>query len=119
LGPHGVPNVEAAFGLLKPGGWYFEAGWKKEQFETAPTEWAIQHGYESAEHHAWQYRRRQTAEEHTAMQTEMAHLARMAEGSKLADKAREALLNQEDGHEGDGGFLRMTHETLLIAQKPG
>jgi SAM-dependent methyltransferase len=118
LGAHGVPNVQAAFELLRPGGWYFEACWKKDRFETPPTEWAIQHGYESAEYYTWQYRRVQTVQEYTAMQTEMAHLAQMAEGNKLADKVRDTMLNQGDDHEKDGDLLKMTYESLLIAQKP-
>lgn len=109
LGPHGVPNVQASFQLLKPGGWLFEAGWKGEQYETPPTEWAIQHGFESAEHHVWQYWRGQTEQERAAMEVESKRLVSLGGPSwkETRDKVE------------DGVHLKMTHENLLIAQKPG
>ena len=70
LGAHGVPNVEAAFQLLKPGGWFFDAGWAPQAYETPKTEWTIQHGHEGAEHHVWQYGRVQTEEERAAREVE-------------------------------------------------
>lgn len=109
LGPRGVPSAQAGFELLKPGGWFFQAGWKPERHETPPTEWAIQHGYESAEHHVWQYWRVQTRPEHAAMQLERERLA--AFGDRFAEKARERPLE-------DGRVARMIEENLLIAQKP-
>ena len=107
LGPHGVPNVEASFGLLKPGGWYFEAGWEHERYETPPTEWAIQHGYESAEHHVWQYWRTQTEKERAAEEVESKRLVSL--GGPSWRETREKVE--------DGVYLKMTHENLLIAQK--
>lgn len=113
LGARGIPNVQAGFELLKPGGWYFEAAWEKEQYETPPTEWAIQHGYENAEHHVWQYHRTQTEQEHSAWQIEQERLASL--GCKSAKEVQE----QESGvRNEDGSVLKMTIENLLIAQKP-
>ena len=107
LGPHGVPNAQASFQLLKPGGWLFEAGWKRERFETPPTEWAIQHGFESAEHHVWQYWRAQTEQERAAVEVESKRLVSL--GGPSWREAREKVE--------DGVYLKMTHENLLIAQK--
>jgi hypothetical protein len=109
-----MPNVQAGFDLLKPGGWYFQAGWKPEPYETPPTEWAIQHGYQDAEHHVWQYRRMQTDQEYAAMQIEQDRLASL--GCQTVQKARE---NRAGDRPGEGGSIpRMTHENLLIAHKP-
>jgi len=115
LGPRGVPNVQAGFELLKPGGWYFGAGWEKERFETPPTEWAIQHGYESAEYHEWQYCRVQNEEEHIAWQTEQKHLLDMMESKKAIETRSGSDCNQGGGRH----ILKMTQEYVLIAQKPG
>ena len=107
LGPHGVPNAQAAFEMLKPGGWLFEAGWKRERFETPPTEWAIQHGFKSAEYHVWQYWRAQTVQERVAVEIEGERLASLGgpSGREMREKVE------------DGVYLKMTHENLLIAQK--
>jgi SAM-dependent methyltransferase len=113
LGPRGVPKVRAAFELLRPGGWYFQAGWEQRQYETPPTEWAIQHGYERAEHHVWQYRRLVTEEEHLAMQKEQARLASI-DGSRYPGNPEAEPGTGENGH-----IWRMTQESLLIARKPG
>jgi len=101
LGAHGVPNVQAAFPLLRPGGWLFEAGWKAQRYETPETDWAIQHGYAHAEHHVWQYRRAQTVEEQAA---------------RAVERERLGALGGSPGRAGEGG---MTYENLLVAQKPG
>jgi SAM-dependent methyltransferase len=119
LGASGVPNVQAAFDLLKPGGWYFWAGWEKDKFETPPTEWAIQHGYESAEFHAWQYQRTQSQEEHSAWQIEFGHLLAMAEKFKKIDTSKEASFDPVSDQVSNGGVLRMIQEHVMIAQKPG
>jgi SAM-dependent methyltransferase len=108
LGAHGVPNVEAASQLLKPGGWFFEAGWAPHRYETPQTEWAIQHGYESAEHHVWQYGRLQTEEERAARTVERERMSAL--GCTAAKVPEEAL--------GESG-LTMTYENLLVARKPG
>lgn len=112
LGPHGVPNAQAAFELLKPGGWYFDAVWEREQFETPPTEWAIQHGYGYAEHHVWRYFRLQSEEEGLAGQRAM---DLMAKGDGSVAKVEEMRVGRQVG---DEGILKMTVENLLIAQKP-
>lgn len=117
LGPHDVPNVQAGFELLKPGGWYFSAGWKNERFETSPTEWAVQHGYESAEYHEWQYRRMQHEEERIAWQYEQKYLLAMME-SKNANDTSERTRSDSDFNQVSGGYILMTHENVLIAQKP-
>jgi SAM-dependent methyltransferase len=107
LGPRGVPSVQVAFELLKPGGWLFEAGWKKERYETPPTEWAIQHGFESAEHHVWQYWRAQTEQERAAAAVEFERLVSL--GGSSSKETREKVE--------DGVYFKVTHENLLIAQK--
>jgi SAM-dependent methyltransferase len=107
LGPRGVPNTQVAFELLQPGGWLFEAGWKAEQHETPPTEWAIQHGFESAEYHVWQYWRAQSEQERAAMEVEFERLVSLIKPSRIETREKVA----------DGVRLKMTHENLLIARK--
>jgi len=116
LGRHGIPSVQASFELLKPGGWYFEAGWEQDRYETPPTEWAIQHGYESAEHHVWQYRRLQTQQEYIATQIERERLLSL--GCKSVKEAEEQETGIEHHRDKDGSVFLMTHERLLMAQKP-
>lgn len=116
LGEHGIPNVQAGYEILKPGGWYFEAGWEQTRYETPPTEWAMRHGYESAEHHEWQYWRAQTEQEQTASQVELEHLA--ARGCPTVKKTQPQTRGA-DTPPGEGGFVqKMTHEYVLIAHKP-
>jgi ubiquinone/menaquinone biosynthesis C-methylase UbiE len=116
LGAFGIPNVEAGYRLLKPGGWYYEAGWERTRHETPPTEWAIQHGFESAQEHRWQYWRTQSEEERNATQAELEHLA--TRGSQSAAEALQRSNEIRTGF-GDAGSLRvMTREYLLIARKP-
>ena len=117
LGAHGTPRVRAAFELLKPGGWYFEAGWEPTRYETPPTEWALQHGYENAEYHVWQYYRRQTEQEVVAMQVERECLISMGCESVGAVQVRESDAPNHEGQ--DGSVLNMTCERFLVAQKPG
>ena len=116
LGPHGMPNQQVAFKLLKPGGWFFYAGWEQQGYETPPTESAIQHGFDSAEHHVWQYRRMQTAQEYRAMQIELERLAALGGRPAGVTPARppETTPPQNQGMT----FLKMTHEHVLIARKP-
>ncbi len=115
LGPKGVPNVQAAHALLKPGGWYFEASWRRERFDTPPTQWATDHGFESAEHHCWRYPRLQSEEE---------RLAARIEGSRIADSAgaaasREGLASPAMSRQDVvGGILVVTDEELLVAREP-
>jgi SAM-dependent methyltransferase len=102
LGPHGIANIAAGYPLLKPGGWYFEACWDRERYEDTWTAWAIQHGFENAEHHTWQYLRTVTEEEKFARTIEQAAWP-------------------ADHKETSSGYIsnvRMTIENLLIAQKP-
>jgi SAM-dependent methyltransferase len=114
LGPHGVPNVQAGLALLKPGGWYFEAGWEPARYETPPTAWAIQHGFTNAEHHVWQYWRVQSEEEHAASQIEREHMASMEE---KPEAARFLQMPPFERRSKDGSRV-LTSENLLIAQKP-
>jgi hypothetical protein len=118
LGPHGVPNAKAAFDLLKPGGWFFEAGWAPGKHETPPTEWAIQNGYASAEHHIWQYQHKVSKEEHAATLVEERFLLSVWEEGKSAEEAREIVTKMKIQPIGDGDVEKMTQENLLIAQKP-
>lgn len=113
LGAQGIPNVQAGFELLRPGGWYFEAGWEHTRYETPPTEWAIQHGFESAQHHKWQYWRTQTEPEQRAFQIEQKHLS--AQGCLTAKNIERESANASSG---EGSVQKMTHENLLIAHKP-
>ncbi len=113
LGPHEVPNAQAAFKLLQPGGWLFEAGWEPGQFNTPPTEWALRHGYESAEHHVWQYHRIQIEQEYVAMRTELEVLVFMKGEDKPPDETK-VITN----HQGNKSFLKLTYENVLIARKP-
>jgi SAM-dependent methyltransferase len=119
LGPSGVPNVQAGFELLKPAGWYFGAGWKNVQVETPPTEWAIQHGYESAEYHEWQYRRIQHEEERIAWQYEQEYLLTMMKRKYPNDTSERTGSDSNVIQDRDGHILKMTYENVLIAQKPG
>lgn len=111
LGERGISNVEAGYKLLKPDGWYFEAGWEKKHLDTPPTEWAIQHGYSQAEHHVWQYRRLQSAEEREAWETEMNYLHSMGKNTVQQTQAH-------DVYNDDGSVWKMMVENLLIAKKP-
>jgi SAM-dependent methyltransferase len=102
LGPHGVPNVSVGYQLLKKGGWYFEAGWDRPQYEDTWTSWALKHGFESAEHHTWQYPRSMSVEEEQAWLTEQA--------AWPEDHQKMPASNADN--------VRMTVENLWIAQKP-
>ena len=116
LGAHGVPNVRAGYELLKPGGWYFEAGWEQTRHGTTPTEWAIHHGYGGAEHHVWQYWRAPTAQEVAARQLERERLA--TQGCQTVQGTQPGP-GRPGGPPGEGGSVReMVHEHLLIAHKP-
>jgi len=116
LGAHGTPNVQAGYQLLKPGGWYFEAGWERTCHPTSPTEWAIQHGYESAEAHEWQYWRNQTRAERDAARIELEHLA--AQGCPSAARIlKQGIVTRSTPGRGDEVQV-MTKEHLLVAQKP-
>jgi SAM-dependent methyltransferase len=116
LGARGVPNVQAGYEMLKLGGWYFEAGWEQVRYETPPTEWAMRHGYGSAEHHEWQYWRTQTEQEQTASQIELERLA--AQGCQTAEELQQQERKTKNGPGEDGSVQKMTHEHLLIAHKP-
>jgi len=116
LGGHGIPNVQAGYGLLRSGGWYFEAGWEPMRYEAPPTKWAMQHGYENVEHHEWRYWRTQTEEEQTAARIERAYLG--AQGCKTLQKTQPQTREVENTPGEVGSVQKMTHEYLLIAQKP-
>ena len=116
LGPHVLPNVQAGYELLKPGGWYFEAGWKPARYETPPVEWAVQNGFESAYWYEWGYRRTQTAQERRAFQFELERLA--LQGSRSAKEALEQGGVSQIGMDEAGSIQKVTYEHLLIARKP-
>jgi SAM-dependent methyltransferase len=115
LGPFGVPVVRAAFDLLKPGGWCFQAGWEPKGFDTPPTDWAIRHGYASAEHHVWQYRRMQTEREAAARRIEL--IAMAALGGESSAAALATLKARGLGRDRSGPEAVMTYEHVLIAHK--
>jgi len=113
LGAHGIPNVQTGWEILRPGGWYFEAGWAPTRYETPPTEWAMQHGFESAQHHQWQYWRTQTEPEQRAFQIEIERL--VSQGCPIVKPPHKETNNRS----GEGRPVqKMTHENLLIAHKP-
>jgi len=105
LGEHGMPNVQAAFQLLKPGGWLFKAGWELRREETPWVEGAIQIGYESADVHEWQYPRTKTREEYDASRVECERA--MAFGAPYDKLPIEPV-----------SLVSSTCENLRIAQKP-
>lgn len=109
FGRHGNSKTQAAIQWLKPGGWYFSAGWKRSVYETPPTEEAVQRGFESAQLHEWQYRRRQSAEEASATSLERQRLA--ARMGKTLDDSHQVWHS-------DGSVTDMTYEHLLMARKP-
>ncbi len=111
LGTPGTPNVKAGFRLLRPGGWYFEAGWESSRYETPPTDWAMAHGFERAEHHVWRYRRLQTAEERAAWAVEGDYLRKMGKAGVRFEREGEVV-------NGDGSMWKMTVENLLMARRP-
>ena len=108
--------MQAGFELLKPGGWYFEAGWEPKRYDSPPNEWAIQHGYTSAEHHVWQYCRMQTSREQAARKIEMSAMAAL--GSESAAAALAEVETRIEARDEAGNEMVMTYENLLIAQKP-
>jgi SAM-dependent methyltransferase len=118
LGPRGVSNMEAAFEQLKPGGWYFWAGWEPEALDTPPIKWALQHGYERAEYHEWRYRRVQSELEYAVWQIEHQRLLAMME-KRSPGAGEDKSIPVEPNPGPAGGYIRMTHENVLIAQKPG
>ena len=118
LGARGVPNVQASFELLKPGGWYFGAGWERGDLEVSPTEWALQHGYESAEYHEWRYHRVQPKDEHDAWQIEMKQLLALHERREPDAGSKSKMFDFNGDQDHDGNYAMMTVEHLLIAQKP-
>jgi SAM-dependent methyltransferase len=115
LGAHGIPNVQAGYELLRPGGWYFSAGWEQVRYETSPTEWAMRHGYESAEHHEWQYWRTQTEQERAASQIESECLE--SRGCQTVKTQLQTRKVKRDSS-AEGTIQKMTREHLLIARKP-
>jgi SAM-dependent methyltransferase len=118
LGARGVPNVQAAFEWLKPGGWYFEAGWEQERYETPPTDWALQHGYETAEHHVWHYPRLQTEEEYLAWRVEGKRIQEMMGTGVVKNDAQAVCFDAGDHRGSQQRFLKITQENVFIAQKP-
>ncbi len=105
LGENGMHNVEAAFHLLKPGGWLFKAGWDLKREDTPWTEFAFQFGYESAEVHEWRYPRLRTREEYAASQVERERaIAFGAPFTRMQDEP--------------ANLVSITSENLRIARKP-
>ena len=95
-----------ALALLKPGGWYFAAGWKEEW---CSVEDLIEYGYTNVEHHRWQYPYVYGDEEHLGLELEA---GRSPEEAKALIEERKQEQNRSDGWESLKG------EHLLIAQKP-
>jgi SAM-dependent methyltransferase len=114
LGPAGVTAAAAACRLLHPGGWFFRAGWAEPHYETPPTTWALQYGFESAEYHTWQYPRWISTEEDRARKFEQERLFSL---NPALRGNGEPIIDRPPGAPG-GGIWIMTTETLLIAQAP-
>jgi SAM-dependent methyltransferase len=114
LGPSGVPRIQAAFQLLKPGGWYFEAGWRKERYDTPPTEWATAHGFATAEYHVWRYRRLQSEEEYLAA---LIDFPRMPYEDVDRSKAAAHVRAMKERQGVAGGIPVMVDEEVLVAQR--
>lgn len=113
LGAHGTSNAEAACKLLRPGGWYYSAGWDPVRYEIPPTEWAVRHGYESAEQHEWQYWRPQTERERAAWRTEQGRVA--AQYRRAGKEPRH--WDPRTREDSDGFVQVMTREHVVIAQR--
>ena len=105
LGRDGISNIQAAFQLLKPGGWLFKAGWNVRPEDVSWTEQAIQTGYTCAEMHEWLYPRTKTAEEYAASLVENERA--IAFGAPFGKMPAEPE-----------SLVMMTWENLRIAQKP-
>jgi SAM-dependent methyltransferase len=105
LGEGGIWNVQAAFQLLRPGGWLFKAGWNLKREETPWTEAVIPIGYESAEVHEWQYPRTKTPEEYAASRVECERA--IAFGAPFDKLPVEPV-----------SLVSITCENLRIARKP-
>ena len=118
LGPRTTSNIQYAFDLLRPGGWYFQAGWKAERFDTSPTDWAIQNGYENAEHHEWRYARIASQQEVVARGVEFNGRSHLRKEKRAAIPIIELEGDRGIGVRGEKRFLINTEENLLIAQKP-
>jgi len=118
LGAHGVPNVQAAFELLKPGGWYFEAQWEKETYETPATEFVMQHGFTYVEHHAWRYSLMVSIEAHRASLLELQRLAALGGRKAQEAAARQSLADVNALAHQQQTIPRLMEENLLIARKP-
>lgn len=116
LGGHGVPNVQAGFELLKPGGWYFEAGWEQARYDTSPTDWAVEHGFDYAEEHEWQYYRIQNDTERAASEMELDRLVH--QGGHAALKTHLQTRITTEASRPDSLREVLTFEHLLIARKP-
>jgi len=114
LGPRGTPNVLTAHALLRPGGWCFEARWRRDPTLTTSTEWATQHGYAEADSYEWRYRRLRSEEEFVA-----ALVDRPRQPYEVIDLAKArahaaTLTVQENSVEGIPVWM---DESLLIARK--
>jgi hypothetical protein len=107
--------VQAGYALLRTTGWYFEAGWTPGRYETPPTEWAMQHGFENAEHHEWRYWLPQSEQERAASKIEMARLA--SQGCQKAKMPEHRIIKMQDESGEEGSVQVLTEEHLLIAQK--
>jgi SAM-dependent methyltransferase len=118
LGPSGVPNVQYGFSLLKPGGWYIEAGWNTESFETPPTAWAYENGYDYAENHEWIYTREISREEADAMQTEHKRMSQIRKHGRPGWPITEVEAASDGNPQGEKKYLKTTEENLLMARKP-
>ena len=116
--PDGTPDeCSAALRFLKPGGWYFNASTVAgERFDTPPTQWALNHGFERAEYRIWRYPR---------VVSEDAYLAGLIDTPRrpheIVDmEAARRLTSEAKRLRGkDGGIEIAQVEALLIARKPG
>jgi SAM-dependent methyltransferase len=114
LGPADIPSVRAAHGLLRPGGWYFQAGWERPTYATSPVRWAIDNGFERAEFHEWRYLRVQSQEEYLATLIE----ARGMDETLHPEEVGTPPAASQPPQDTQNGIPIITDETLLMARKP-
>ena len=99
-------SAERAFDQLKPGGWYFSAGFQEEW---STLEDLQEFGYKNVEHHRWQYDQIYENEEYLGLELESGRS--IDEAQALLDKRKQEQ-NRTDGLE----FIQKEH--LIMAQKP-
>lgn len=118
LGAHGVTNLQAAYELLKSGGWYFGAQWKAETYETPATEFAAQQGFADAEYHSWRYWLMISIEAHRASLLEQERMADLGGSKAQRAIAYQSVADVDVLTSQQQTVRRLIEENLLMARKP-